>query len=416
MNSLWKPITETQCVLKWAWSTVLLFNGARVKSCFKNPALPLENIKNFHNIKQLVQDRKEMLSGKWPSGCYECKQVEELGSISDRLLHNKFQHLVSEDLRNNTDISKIKPSILEIYFRNTCNMSCIYCTPMLSSKFTSEMKKYGEFENNGVEIKNSQYNEQNYSEILIKFWEILIEILPTLKEVNVLGGEPFLLPELEQLIDILDQYPAPDLDLSIISNLNIPHEIFCQSIKKLQKLQDTQKVKSIKINASIDGWDKSIEFQRYGLSLKLFENNFLYLLNQTNLRLSINYTATCIGIPSMPELMAKWAEWNKIRQVDLSGNKVETYERKQEYLDLDTLPASFLLPYLSKSLEYIDSINHHPWQRERIENLKIYLEKQNSQGDKNKLKKLKIFIEEISKRRNIKWIDYYPWLESFFNE
>lgn len=416
MNNDWKPTTNTQCVLKWAWSTVILFNGAGTKSCYKNPTISLtvENIKNFHNIDRIIEDRKEMLAGQWPTGCHICKNVEDLGSISDRQLHNKFQHLVPAELKKNPTITDISPTVLEIYFRNTCNMSCIYCSPRLSSKFTSEMKKYGEFEKDGVEIKNSKYNENNYTEILLEFWKNLIEILPSLKELNILGGEPFLLKELDELIDLLNENPSPRLNLTIVSNLNIPHDKFIQQIEKLQQLKDNKKVKSVKINASIDGWDKSIEFQRYGLSLKLFEQNFLYLLNDTKIQLCINFTATCIGIPSMPELIKNWIEWNKIREVDLSGTQVETHGRKQEYLDLDTLPASFLLPYLKKSLEYIDSIQHHPWQRERISNLKMYLEKQNSQGDENKLKKLKIFIEEISKRRNIQWIDYYPWLESFF--
>jgi hypothetical protein len=278
----------------------------------------------------------------------------------------------------------------------------------------SELNKYGEFDNDGVVIKKSNYNEDNYSEILSHFWKNLVEILPTLKELNILGGEPFLIDELNQLIDFIDQNPSKDLDLTVVSNINIPHEKFVNDVNRLQQLQDSGKLKSVKINASIDGWDKSIEFQRYGLSLDLFEKNFLYLLNNTSLKLCINFTATCISIPSMPELMKKWAEWNNIREVDLSGARVETHERSQDYLDLDTLPSHFLIPFLSKSIEYIDSIQHHTWQRERIENLKTYIEKTNSSGNEIKLKKLKIFIEEISKRRNIQWIDYYPWLESHF--
>jgi len=416
MNNDWSPTTDTQCVLKWAWSTVQLFNGARTKSCFKNPAISLtpSTIQNFHNIDQIINDRKEMLAGRWPTGCYVCKQVEDLGSTSDRHLHNKFQHLVPQELKNNPNIVEIKPTVLEVYFRNTCNMSCIYCSPRLSSKFMSELNKYGEFDNDGVVIKKSNYNEDNYSEILSHFWKNLVEILPTLKELNILGGEPFLIDELNQLIDFIDQNPSKDLDLTVVSNINIPHEKFVNDVNRLQQLQDSGKLKSVKINASIDGWDKSIEFQRYGLSLDLFEKNFLYLLNNTSLKLCINFTATCISIPSMPELMKKWAEWNNIREVDLSGARVETHERSQDYLDLDTLPSHFLIPFLSKSIEYIDSIQHHTWQRERIENLKTYIEKTNSSGNEIKLKKLKIFIEEISKRRNIQWIDYYPWLESHF--
>lgn len=411
----WTPLTQTQCVLKWGWSSIYLFNGGWTASCFSNPYVKIDpdNFGNFHNLSKKLEDRNLMLQGQWPTGCNTCKVVEDVGASSDRIIHNRFQHLVPDVMKQNPDSIESYPTVVEIAFKNTCNMSCIYCAAKFSSKIASEMNQFGEFKKDGVEIPNVPYNEINYEKLRTEFWKWLESNITKIRELVILGGEPFLLDETYELFEFIDKNPNSKLDLTLISNLNIPTSLMKKTVDNLTKLIDNKKLKSIKISASIDGWDKSIEFQRYGLSLELFEKNLLYILNNTKLKLNINFTATCLSIPSMVPLLKEWIKWNSIRPVDLSGGHV-LVTKGQQCLELDTLPASFLLPYISQAVDIIPKEPKFNFSRSRVEMLKEFIENKNSIGDKIKLKQLKIYIDEISKRRNIDWRNYYPWLESFF--
>ena len=80
-----------------------------------------------------------MLSGEWPgAGCEYCKNIEETGGESDR----KFQlaqlndtNLIPAELHVDNGAVSVTPTILEVWFRNTCNMACIYCGPHFSSRW-----------------------------------------------------------------------------------------------------------------------------------------------------------------------------------------------------------------------------------------------------------------------------------------
>ena len=204
----WVPSTDTQCVLKWAFSTIILFGKAGTSSCCKHPALPIssETFSNLHNLDQHIEDRKLMLEGKWPAGCQVCKIAEDMGASSDRTVHNKLQHLVPEKLKADPKATVIDPVVIELYFKNTCNMSCIYCNPRLSSKWQSEIATHGSFADGNVRFDGYDYKEDSYDELLTTFWTWLENNIHSLKELNLLGGEPFLMDEMDQLIaKIADQ-------------------------------------------------------------------------------------------------------------------------------------------------------------------------------------------------------------------
>jgi hypothetical protein len=89
---------------------------------------------------------------------------------------------------------------------------------------------------------------------------------------------------------------------------------------------------------------------------------------------------------------------------------------KKQYLSIETLPASFLLPYAEKSFNMIPDTEEFVLVKSRIIQVRDFIANTNSKGDLEKLKNLKIFLDEISRRRKTNWREYYPWLESFFNE
>ena len=282
-NKIFPINTDTACLLKWNWSTIF-FNSGTSASCHRTQRYPIDpnNFDNFHNLPDKVRARKIMLDGQWPgSGCEYCKIVEEHNGISDResnlnQLQNKL--LVPPELHNNATETAVTPTILEVYFNNTCNMACVYCGPHFSSKWEDENRRFnGEFELDSGPYSNQRaQNNTHYDDMVAKFWQWLAQDdhYKTIQRYHILGGEPFILKELDDSIDFWDQHGNPDLVFSVITNLNIPHSRFVNYIKKFERLVLSNKIWKLQLTASLDCWGTEQKYVRWGLDLDLWQKNF----------------------------------------------------------------------------------------------------------------------------------------------
>ena len=153
MEKKYFPInTATACQLKWAWSTLYLNTGTTA-SCHRTAFTVIneENFLDFHNTSLKLDDRNRMLQGQWPeTSCKYCKDIEEENGISDRQRHLTIPNLVPPELEQDNTAIKISPTIVEVFFNNTCNLGCLYCNSGLSSSIETENKKFGDFKYNSV--------------------------------------------------------------------------------------------------------------------------------------------------------------------------------------------------------------------------------------------------------------------------
>jgi hypothetical protein len=146
--------TATACQSKWTWSTIYL-NQLATASCHRVDPVPfdLEDFDNFHNVSKKISDRKLMLEGKWPSGgCEYCRDIEESGGWSDRQHNLEIRGLTPPELEVDSTAVNVTPRLVEIFAQNTCNLACTYCNANLSSKIEQENKKFGLFNQQGVQI------------------------------------------------------------------------------------------------------------------------------------------------------------------------------------------------------------------------------------------------------------------------
>jgi hypothetical protein len=173
--------TDTACLLKWAWSTVY-FNSGTSASCHRTQkyAIDPNNFDQFHNLTDKIAARNIMLNGQWPAaGCQYCRRVEEAGGYSDRQFNLDQQEnikLVPPELFANSKETSITPTIVEVYFKNTCNMSCIYCGPHFSSQWEEENRKFNSSfsntDNTKYSVQLSQFNP-DYDRMVNDFWKYL---------------------------------------------------------------------------------------------------------------------------------------------------------------------------------------------------------------------------------------------------
>jgi organic radical activating enzyme len=399
VNKYFPILSDTACKLKWGWSTVYLNTGLTA-SCHRASFSTIpDNFDNFHVTAEKTRAREIMSKGQWPTGgCEYCQGVESAHGFSDRMLHNSIPGLVSDGTY---------PAILETYFSNTCNLSCLYCNPGLSSSIDAENIRFGDFAVGGVELISLK--QKPLTELEPKFWHWMKNNFEKLERFHFLGGEPFYQRQLDLLIDFVDQHSNPQLELNLITNLMVDQRILDKKISQLKRLIAEKKLKRLDITASIDCWGAEQEYVRYGLKLDQWLSNFLFLLDQRWIKLNINQTISALTIKTMPELLQQLAVWRKIRPV---GHYFSVTEPGPSYLRpnifgrgvFDKDFASVLNSMTGTSSDEITAYKYMQGIADEIET-----------HDMNtvEVNKLFVFLNEKDRRRNTNWRTTFPWLEKY---
>lgn len=367
--------------------------------------LTTENFFNFHNLPNKIEDRKKMLAGEWPgNGCEYCRDVEDKGGFSDRQFQLTIPDNYPPELNTDTTEVNVTPTTLEVFFNNTCNLLCVYCTERFSSSIQKENKKYKYI---NIENKRDVLLDNNYDKLSPLFWQWLENNFKSLKRLQILGGEPLLQDDFFRLLEFIGQNPNPNLELAIISNLAIKEKRLKQCFDKIKNLLQYRKLKRVEVQASIDSWGAGQEYIRSGLDLKIFNNNFNYLLQLPFIRLSLLSTVTNLSILEMPELAKKFKEWTKIRKIFWYMHTVLPHG--ESIFD----PKIFDYSIFKDSLEIVYSLlDDNDWDERTTKNMLtgIISDMQNSTGDSKKYNELIYTLNQIDARRNYNWRKTFPWL------
>ena len=409
---------DPACLLKWGWSTIYL-NSGTTSSCHrtKKYAIDPNNFDQFHNHPEKIKERQLMLQGQWPgNGCEYCKKTEDMGGVSDRQFHLQVQAdpgLTAPELHVDPQATEVTPTMLEVYFNNTCNMACVYCGSHYSSLWEAENKKFEDILNkNGhyeFSIENSQHNPY-YDKMCKDLWQYLEtdNRYKILRRFHILGGEPFLLKELDDSINFWHTHANPDLVFSLITNLNIPHKVFLSYMDRFQQLVESNKIWKLQITGSLDCWGPEQEYVRYGLNLKQWQQNFEYLLDKKWATLSINSALSSLTIKKLPELIEKINEWNIIRgsldPIILSFNWTN-----REDCPMIFGPGIFDNEF-EKALQSLHVFSDHTQGiYNSLESIRRTINKQ--QKNLEKINKLKTYLSKLDQRRGTNWKQTFPWLD-----
>jgi organic radical activating enzyme len=398
--------TATACQLKWNHSTVFL-TTLQTSSCHRviHNRFDLDTF-DFHNTPEKIAARELMLQGQWPGhGCEHCKHIEDAGGVSDRILHLDFPGIhPPPELEHNPIATQVTPRILEIYFSNTCNLKCIYCDQKFSSQIGQENRIHGEFNYKGVYIQDYATLPEEYPQVYKKMFDWLDQHIETLDKLYILGGEPFIQKQTQELLDFILARKLPNLDLVIFSNLTIEHEKFKRQIDQLKEIEKTSNLNQINIVGSIDCWGPQAEYIRNGLDLELFEKNFNYLLKETDFILNINSVLTALTVPSLPALVEKINQWSESRIIYWSMMKAAG----REFLHPNIFGKQISELGFTQALDKFKTFED-PEKLSYLEYFRgIAKELEQSSIDLVKQKELKIYLTELDRRRNTDYTKIFP--------
>lgn len=419
MKQIFPIKTQTSCLLKWGWSTIYL-DKAATSSCHRchKHEFDINDFGSFHNTNLKQDNRKLMLAGQWPQqGCQYCSKQEEAGGISDRqfqLLEQQDSGLTPHELHTDPTAINVTPTMLEVYFRNTCNQKCIYCGPADSSLWESELAKFGDMSRFSRRLSlNRDLNPldpDTYQQALKNLWTYLESVYPHLRRFGILGGEPFLQQsEMDQTLEFWENHPNPNLVLYIISNLNLPEKLMTRYYQKFKSLVEEKKVWKVQITASLDGWGPPQEYTRFGLDLNLWRQNFENLIRQSWSTVSINSVISALTIHTLPELMKLINHWNSLRPPGAEPI-IYSFNTSQESLEAPTVFGHGVFEDVFDQV-----LDLMPCDTDSQRNIKSHMESiklKISSQDRNvkKIQHLKVYLDELDKRRNTNWKETFPWL------
>jgi organic radical activating enzyme len=367
-------ISETFCTAKWLQVSLLLQNGTN-HSCHHPPQHKIDineikiNPSALHNTKEKKEERKLMLSGERPVDCSYCWDIEDMGKkyISDRMIKSTDLHWSMpylEKIKKNEE--NINPTYLEVAFENTCNLTCAYCSPDISSSWHQEIRKFGAYptrykqgdldwiEKNGrTPIKNKDNND--YVEAFWKWWP---DLYTTLKVFRITGGEPLLSSSTWKVLSLINGNPKKDLILSINTNLSVKDSLIQKLITSMNEI--SPKIKQIEIHTSCEATNKQAEYIRYGLNYQEFLENIEKVLKNTNDSVKVNLMIT-FNILSCSTFISLLGEIKGLRK---------KYKRKYEYVKL-TFMVSILKWPSHLSVRVLPLIEREKFVKEIQEYLKV---------------------------------------------
>lgn len=253
------------CPIPW---TGLMFNfDGTVKNCIRS-AGTIGNICN-DSIQEILNGntnrdtQSRMLNDQPGRDCYTCYNLENskksFDIVSDRIFYIRelkhtplnTYHLGNHDLRT-----------IDVRWSNLCNFACVYCSPEFSSKWASELN-----------YKTAQPSEQQ----ILEFKSYIFDHAKNLKHVYMAGGEPLLMKENLELLELLADV-NPTVNLRINTNLSkVDTKIFDQ-ICNFPNVHWTISVESI---------GNEFEYIRYGGSWSDFLDN-LRTIQNLNHKISFN--------------------------------------------------------------------------------------------------------------------------------
>lgn len=245
---------------------------------------PQENIQDI-----LASDRNREIkhdmryNNKLASGCSNCTVTEDVTTLRKSML-DWFKD-TDKELYDNPDNFQLK--YLDLRWRNTCNLACVYCGPECSSTWAQELDQQNRIDAVQLDTLKSYINDQ----------------IENLERVYLAGGEPLIIKDNEWLLQQLLER-NPNVEVWVNTNLtNIDNKIF----RLLMKLD------RVKFIISAEAIGEQFDYIRYHGNWVKFEENFDWL--RQNRPFSINNFQCVYNTLTMFNL-DKFLEWAE-RKLDL---------------------------------------------------------------------------------------------------
>jgi len=311
-------------------------------------------------------------------------------------------------------ITESKIVSLDLRFGNLCNYKCIMCSPVHSNlwyedwlaidgrgkkKFTKEdIFEKGSYKT--YDMKRDQYG-RIHMEGTVAWWESDIwwkrfeEMIPNLRMIYFTGGEPLLVPAMQECLDrVIAAGKADQIVLRYDTNLSVIN----------QKLIDKWKnFKRLNLCLSMDDVGDRYNLIRYPGNYNNFVRNIKTLQHQ---QIPIAKTTCCIGNGSIYTIKRVLDA-----SADLGLNTTFRFLEGPFWLDIRALPRSAKYEIASELFKLEGSTTHKMWYNSEIEILRKYFNEENRTQTTEFVRVMNVLDE----RRNTNWKTTLPDIYDLFS-
>jgi organic radical activating enzyme len=253
--------------------------------------------------------RQQFLQNKKPHSCQRCWDEESAGRVSKRMHSiNKLR-----SVRIDSGITELQ--FIDLKLGNICNLKCRICGSFSSSKWAAE--EIAISSNNTTARENLK--KGNWPRNSRDFWKDLKQNLGKVKYFEFTGGEPFLIEEHFDLLQLaVDQGLSQEIEIHYNSNT---------TIVPTQGLKLWPHFKKVEIALSIDDMADRFEYQRYGAvwqeSLENLQKFKDLRRSCNNIVLQLCITVSALNIYYLDQIASWIAEqgfdfiyWNVLHSAD----------------------------------------------------------------------------------------------------
>lgn len=289
------------------WASLVITPTGRVTPCCSNQKVFSRfDARTFSKVREqnrFAYLRRSILQEKWPVGCSSCQERETLGLKSKRqkILENPlYAGLTKRGVSEGPQPLRY----LEVSFSNRCNLACIMCTGEFSHLWKPihrDLATNGNIytrRHHGRKLKQSgefQMDPESVAEVA--------RLASGAQTVEILGGEPFLAPQLNWFLKRLSTYPKHPDRIAIATNGTLFKENTMQLLNGLAS--------DITLNISLDGVEEFYEFIRGG-RFKEVERNILSVLEQyPNFCVQFNPTFNIVSVFGIKKLLQWFANLSR---------------------------------------------------------------------------------------------------------
>ena len=287
---------KTFCVAPWF--SVYLNSHKKISPCckFKTSKHNYNQIEEYFHSEHLNKVRQDLLNGVKNDNCSACWKQEENGGDSLRLISNRTLGRASSvgifKQIQNPKLSNVQS--FDLTLGNLCNLKCVMCHPELSSQLLAEVNLNKGLQSNfkgKLDQKDFDWPKQD------DFVDWCNTHLPQAIHIKFTGGEPFIIPWIQTVIDKIPDEQKKKCILHFTTNLTIVN---------LGLFENFKKFKEVWLSVSVEGIKETHEYLRYGHKWETLETNIRLIqeMKIPNLILNINHvvqTASYHSIIPMTE-------------------------------------------------------------------------------------------------------------------
>ena len=297
-------LTDYYCSQKFWWLSVDLGKFQTFSCCSATPQKSnidwlKQNPGQLFNTPELIDDRQSMIDNHAVSSCKDNCWIPESQGLPSRRVNMNSQDRTHLEVVSN-------PEVLNIVVGSDCNMTCVYCCKTYSSAWLRDIAD-GKYPVTATDdrfiittvdrvtasVGQKQLalasSQQTMLDETVKLYQS-----PTLREIMITGGEPFLYLNLAQLVKNIPSH----IPVTVWSGLGVDETRFAKELQKLPK--------NITVVISAENIESAYEFVRYGNSWKRFNTNLAQLKSQ-GIAYKFNSTVSNLTAPGLQEFV-DWAE------------------------------------------------------------------------------------------------------------